>query len=353
MKFSILVPVYNVENYIEQCVDSLLSQTYKGDYEIIIVDDGSTDSSGKICDIYAEKYPEKIKVLHKKNEGLVSAREWGIKNASGEFCLFADSDDFVEEKLLECVDSCIKKHPDTDMVIYSFKYYGANGQKKLRPAVICDGEKVFDSDNKNELYEMLIVGNLVTALWLKAVKTDILKNDPTDYTEYYNKSMAEDMFRSVYLLTAARKAVYINETLYNYRVNNESISKSFRPETVEQKNILYVYDRIREYLPVWGMDSAEVIDKLNSRWFNETMTTFCNYYKNAKSRKERQNILEYDWKSMLPMQVVYEKGSQESRLFRKWFECLEGKKYFPIKLFFFKDKIRQTMKKTKLRVQGK
>lgn len=352
MKFSILVPVYNVENYIEQCVDSLLSQTFKGDYEIILVNDGSTDSSGAICDRYSEKYPKLIRTVHKKNEGLVSAREWGIKNAGGDFCLFVDSDDFVENNLLETVYSCICRHPDAGMIIYSFCYY-ENGVKRERRRTVSDSEKVFKSGNKKELYELLITDNLVTALWIKAVKTDILKNDPTDYTAYYYKNMAEDMFRSVYLLTAAEKAVYINEPLYNYRINNESISKSFRPETIEKKNTLYVYDRIREYLPVWGMDCDEVKDKLNSRWFNETMNTFYNYYKNAKTKKEKQQILEYDWKSMLPLQAVYEKGSQESRIFRSWFECLESKRYFPIKLFFFKEKTRKIIKKMKSKVKGK
>lgn len=352
MKYSILVPVYNVENYIEQCVDSLLSQTFIGDYEIILVDDGSTDSSGKICDSYSEKYPQIIKTVHKKNEGLVSAREWGIKNADGDFCLFVDSDDFVENNLLECVDSCIKKHSDTDMVIYSFRYF-ENGIKKDRKCTVSESEKIFDRSNKKELYDLIITSNLVTALWIKAVRTEILKNDPTDYTRYYDKNMAEDMFRSVHLLTAAEKIVYINEPLYNYRINNESISKSFWPETIGKKNILYVYDRIREYLPLWEMDSAENIDKLNSRWFNETMNTFYNYYKNAKTKPEKQQILEYNWKSMLPPQTVYKKGKTENKLFRKWFECLESKHYFPIKLFFIKDKIRKMLKKLKLKVKGK
>lgn len=344
MKFSILVPVYNVEKYLEQCVESLLNQTFKGEYEIILVDDGSTDSSGEICDCYAENYPQKIKVVHKKNEGLVSAREHGIKNASGDFCLFVDSDDFAEINLLESVDSCIKKYSDTDMVIYSFMYY-ENGQKKKRPFLVSDGEKVFDSKNKQELYDLLVVGNLVTALWVKAVKTEILKSDPTDYTAYYDKNMAEDMFRSVYLLTAVRKAVYINENLYNYRTNNESISKSFTPDTIEKKNTLYVYNRIMEYLPLWGMDNDEVVDRLNSRWFNETMNTFANYYKNAKTKKEKKQILEYDWKSMLPTQAINIKGSRESKLFRKWFECLETGHCFPIRFFFFKDKIYRKIKK--------
>ena len=83
MKFSILVPVYNVEQYLEQCVESLLNQTYQGDYEIVLVDDGSTDSSGGICDKFKENNSDKIKVIHKENGGHTSARFEAIKNASG------------------------------------------------------------------------------------------------------------------------------------------------------------------------------------------------------------------------------------------------------------------------------
>ncbi len=349
MKFSILVPVYNVEQYLEQCVESLLSQTYIGEYEIILVDDGSTDSSGKICDNYAADYPEKVKVVHKKNEGLVSAREHGIKNASGDFCLFVDSDDFVENNLLESVSNSLKRHNDADLIIYSFSYL-KNGVQTERTATVSDSEKVFDGSNKKELYQMLIAGNLVTALWIKAVKTDILRSDPIDYTLYYNKNMAEDMFRSVHILTAANKTVYINEKLYNYRICDESISRSFRPETICKKNILYVYNRIREYLPQWDMDDAETIERLNGRWLDETMYTFLNYYRNAESKLEKQQILEYDWSSMMPQQAIFEKSKYESKLYRKWFDSIVKHRYFSVKWFFFKEKVWKFLRHIKSKV---
>ena len=96
-KVSVIVPVYNTAAYLSKCVDSIIGQSY-ANKEIILVDDGSTDESGKICDEYAEK-DARIKVVHKKNEGLVSARQAGIENALGEYSLFVDSDDFVENNL--------------------------------------------------------------------------------------------------------------------------------------------------------------------------------------------------------------------------------------------------------------
>ena len=210
MKFSILVPVYNVEKYLEQCVESLLNQTYKGEYEIILVNDGSTDSSGKICDKYSEEYPEKFKVIHKKNEGLVSARQVGIEAATGEFCLFVDSDDFVEYELLDSVFDIIDEDNKTDIIVFNMNYYDGTN-KTQRKNYFNQNEIIFSSENKKELYEALIGTSSVTSLCLKAVKTYILKNDPTDYSQYYQKNMAEDWFRSIHLLTAAEKIVYINK----------------------------------------------------------------------------------------------------------------------------------------------
>ena len=333
MKFSILVPVYNVEEYLEQCVDSLLNQTYKGEYEIILVDDGSTDSSGKICDKYAENYSDKIKVVHKKNEGLVSARQAGIEVATGEYSLFVDSDDFVELNLLETVSDCINRNDNPDMVIYSFRYY-SNGKKTERKTTLATNETVFTRDNKKEIYEALISTTFITSLWTKALKTEFLKTDPTDYSLYYNKNMAEDWFRSIHLLTIAEKIVYTNQHLYNYRTNEESISRSFRPETIAKKNILYVYDRFMEYLPKWDMDTEEYHQKLSARWLSETMYTFSMYYENV-SASDRKAVLSFDWDSMLPQEI--KSGAEnpfENKTSRKLYNLIVSKKFLQLKLHF-------------------
>ena len=333
MKFSILVPVYNVEQYLEQCVESLLNQTYKGEYEIVLVDDGSTDSSGKICDKYVKNYPDKIKVVHKENKGLVSARQAGIEVATGEYSLFVDSDDFVELNLLETVSNCIDRNDNPDMVIYSFRYY-SGGKTTERKATLAASETIFTTVNKKEIYEALISTTFITSLWTKVLKTEILKTDPTDYSLYYDKNMAEDWFRSIYLLTASDKIVYINTPLYNYRTNNASISRSFRPDTIAKKNILYVYDRLMEYLPKWDMDTAEYHHKLNARWLNETIYTFSMYYENI-SPSDRKNVLSFDWNSMLPQEVIGSiENPYENPSSRKLYNFIVNKEYFKLKLHF-------------------
>ena len=103
-KVSIIVPVYNVEKYIKRCLDSLINQTYKN-LEIILIDDGSTDSSGKICDQYKIK-DNRFKVIHQKNRGLPSARNTGIDNITGNIVMFIDSDDWIDK---DCIEKCIKE----------------------------------------------------------------------------------------------------------------------------------------------------------------------------------------------------------------------------------------------------
>lgn len=352
MKFSILVPVYNVEKYLEQCVDSLLNQTYKGEYEIILVDDGSTDSSGKICDKYQKNNPNKIKVIHKKNEGLVSARQAGIEVASGEYSLFVDSDDFIEDNLLETVSNIIVNNKKTDAVIFSMNYYDGT-TKKPKKDLFRQDETVFTSKNKKEIYEALIRTPYVTSLCLKAIRTSILKNDPTDYSLYYDKNMGEDWFRSIYLLTAAEKIVYINEPLYNYRTNENSISRSFRSETIEKKNILYVYDRLMEYLPKWGMDTEECHQKLNARWLNETMYTFSNYYENVH-HSQKKSVLNHDWSSMLPEEVKNGiDNPYENKNSRKLYTLIANKNFLKVRLYFAYKNIYKNYRKLKSRLLNK
>ncbi len=352
MKFSILVPVYNVEKYLEQCVDSLLNQTYTGEYEIILVDDGSTDSSGAICDRYQKNNPDKIRVVHKKNEGLVSARQAGIELATGEYSLFVDSDDFAELNLFETVNGCIERNDNPDMVIYSYRYFTENKKKERKIALPDNG--VYYGESKKTIYNHLLVSTSVTPIWAKALKTEILKNDPTDYSLYYDKNMGEDLFRSVHIVTAAEEIVYINSPLYCYRTNEDSISRSFRPETIANKNMIYVYNRIREYMPLWGMDNEENINKLNARWFNETMHTFGKYYEYASSKDDKKKILNYNWGSMIPeVALNFSDNPYISKLFCSFFNSLKSKYHIYIHVFFGQKRLYKKLRNLKSRLLNK
>lgn len=298
MKYSILIPVYNVEPYLPQCLDSVLSQTFT-DYEVILVDDGSTDGSGDICDRYQQKHPERIRVIHKINQGLISARREGIRVAAGDFCVFVDSDDFVEPDLLMKIEAYRGGDPEIDVLLYSFRYFRDGKAADRYPAAFHDGCTWYD--DKTALYEALAFTNKITTIWTKAIRRKLLLSDPTDYTAYYGKNMAEDLLQSLYPITAARKIRYVDAVLYNYRINTDSISHSYRLARIEKNDTKHVFTLLKEYMTKWGLDSEDDIARLNARWFNDTMYQFCKCYEMAPTYVEREAIIRFDWDSMLPV----------------------------------------------------
>lgn len=348
MKFSILVPVYNVEKYLEQCVESLLSQTYTGDYEIILVNDGSTDNSAKICDGYLSKHPEKVRVIHKENQGLLSARDVGIAEAQGEYCIFVDSDDFVDENLLQVVFEEIKKNDSPDMVIYSFRYYENGTFSKAKTAM---PDKLFSANEKSFFYNYLIDGNIFTAIWTKAVKASILKNDPTDYTVFYGKNLGEDWLRSIYIFTVAERIACKNIALYNYRNNLQSISRNHSIEKIETQNILHVYNTFLKYISAWDMDAEECKERLKNRWLNETVYTFSKFYENAENNAERKQIIDYDWSSFLPTDFSLDELKNTKTAQCELYKMIMGKQYSAIRLHFLKNLIYKNYKKITSKVK--
>ena len=170
---SVIVPVYNVENVLHYCIDSILNQTYK-DFELILVDDGSTDKSGNICDEYADK-ESRIRVFHKENGGVSSARNFGIDNANGDYICFIDSDDYVNGDYLELLMHTKSKYPESDNIWCCFttiNSYGGNPQN--RNCIKSDKDCVeFDRSQIMTLHEKWLDAGPVCKLYSKEV---IVKN---------------------------------------------------------------------------------------------------------------------------------------------------------------------------------
>jgi len=345
MKFSILIPVYNVEQYLEECLQTVFHQTYDN-YEVIIVDDGSTDSSGIICDQFMEKYPEKCHVIHKQNQGLLAARREGIASAAGDFCVFVDSDDYVEPNLLETIYSYVKKDEQVDVLLYSFQYV-RNGNIAERYHVVWEDGSKWEGESKKEVYEKLACTSYITSLCAKAIRTSIMKEDSTDYEQYFGKDMSEDLLQSIYPITVARKIMYTDAVLYDYRINEESISRSFYPVTMKRKNTRHVYSEIVAHLPEWDLDNKEIHDKLKARWFNDFMYMMSQYYQNAQTKEDRQAIITFDWKSMLPENAYSPDNPYENENYKKLYIWLQEKNESAIYFYFTRKKCYQKLKKWK------
>lgn len=209
-KISVIIPVYNVENYIRKCLDSVINQTYKN-LEIILVDDGSTDKSGKICDEYAIK-DERIKVFHKQNGGLSSARNYGLDNMNGVYFTFVDSDDAISDLFVETLYTNLILN-EASVSVCSYKSFTDNLEKD---EVVLD-KKIEILSGKEALHKILSGSINFTVAWGKLYKTEnfqelrfpIGKNNEDEF--YVNE------------ICLAEKWVSTSEELYYYRFNQNGI----------------------------------------------------------------------------------------------------------------------------------
>ncbi|MBQ7434233.1 MAG: glycosyltransferase [Oscillospiraceae bacterium] len=198
MKLSIIVPVYNVEKYLEECVDSLLNQTLQ-DLEIFLVDDGSTDRSGEIADRYAREYPDKVHTLHLNNGGQGRARNAALPMASGDYVGFVDSDDWIERDMYEKLLDRAEK-TGADVVVCDFLEHYADGREQTLPACLQDHPLSAAGSSCNKIFRRSLIGDLrfPEGLWY------------------------EDFYFSAVMLLRSKRTEFIPEPLYVYRRGQES-----------------------------------------------------------------------------------------------------------------------------------
>lgn len=258
MLISYLVPVYNVEKYIRKCLDSILAQT-GAEFEVILLDDGSTDSSGAICDEYAKAYPNTVRVIHKENEGLFMTRRRGFLEAKGDWFVCVDSDDYIKENHLQTIVRAIVQY-DCDMVMFDYESFYPDGHTEPSGIDITDIQ-IYEAPEKQALYKKRLLKNKYNNMWSKAIKRSTLDFD-TDYSIFGVKNMCEDAIQSYALFTRAEKVVYIPEALYAYRRNIVSISSNIG---IDYWHALQVSCELGwKYIAQWNMDK-EIVQAYGAR----------------------------------------------------------------------------------------
>ncbi|MGI6657903.1 MAG: glycosyltransferase family 2 protein [Dethiobacteraceae bacterium] len=237
-KISIIVPVYNVENYINKCIESLIAQTLS-DIEIILVNDGSTDKSGNICNDYAA-VDNRIIVIHQMNKGVSAARNKGIEAATGEWITFVDADDWVDSSMCELVYGYAKKY-DVDLVMWN--HYWNYPEKEVLTTMFEEEIKFFQKDQIQDIQRIIIEsyssnGNLVsnaTFVWCKLWNREII-NRLSDYWFNINLKWGEDQDFNLRLLEKTSKIIFINKNLYHYRINMNSVTNAFNLNRIDLFN---------------------------------------------------------------------------------------------------------------------
>lgn len=259
MVFSVIVPVYNVEKYLSDCVDSVLTQTFD-DFELILVDDGSTDSCGKICDDYAQK-DYRIKVIHQKNRGLAGARQTGIQAASGEYVFNLDSDDRIEQDTLECAYHILCESKP-DIISFSYRWFTENATISITHDGLEEGLYEEEAIRKH-IFPRLLMGENMNhvSVYLsgKAVRREFVL--PHQLAVDPNISLGEDLCCTFPCYLTAKKVYISKKNAYWYRVRTDSLSKKFNTEQI------FKVQQVTHYLSQLPLKKPNDFDAQLSRYY--------------------------------------------------------------------------------------
>jgi glycosyltransferase involved in cell wall biosynthesis len=244
LEFSIIIAAYNEEKYLKKCLDSILCQQFDS-YEIIIIDDGSTDATGSIADEYGGRNVN-IKVIHWENHGLILTRRKGLSLAKGEYVLFLDVDDFHLGESLFTLHKLVEKE-NPDAIMFRFRFIYENGENKDsrdfgKRIYLNDRERLFVDFSRNFEYNHLCC---------KAIKREILLKDTCNYEKFKRIKLGEDLLQTIPVFAKAYKIIMCDDVLYGYRILRNSMSHVFNFQQIE--DIIAVYEYFVEYMHQEGL----------------------------------------------------------------------------------------------------
>ncbi|MBN1043579.1 glycosyltransferase [Clostridium botulinum] len=300
MKVTLILPIYNVEKYLDVCLNSIISQKYFEDCEVLLINDGSTDCSVKLCNQYAEKYSNII-ALHKTNGGLSDARNYGLERANGKYVLFIDSDDYIFDGTIEMFINEISNH-EVDIVTGDASVVNEDGELFVdsRFNYVHKGlseEKIYSG--QEAIKEQLLHGGMQTTVWLGMYKRDFLIKNKLWFKQGL---LHEDELWTPQAFILATSVKYIENRFYAYRIRNNSIMRNNkRDNTKNIKSLIYIYEYLNKMYD--HIDNASLKDLIKDDWakrylhaivmwkFSDYPELLCNVNKNdiLKNSKKLKN----------------------------------------------------------------
>lgn len=328
-KYSIIVPIYNVDLYLEECIESILRQTYQL-FELILVDDGSTDRCPEICDNY-QTLDNRILVIHKPNGGLVSARKAGISIASGDYAICVDSDDWIALNYLSVINDIIEKH-NPDIVCFDYIEVTADGEHERRNSY---RKGYYSRENLlQEVFPSLIHteegASFPPAIWAKVYRMDLYKAEQLAVED--GIKIGEDVACTIPCIAKAESLFNLDRSLYYYRRNDISMTKNRKPFRWDGPELIYLHHKSR-------------LDKLDTDFMPQierrTIHALLNVVKTQFYRKESYSTLSREIREHLELPIyrsALTKGMFKKGTAMSFFQfCLRNKILGPI---FLLSKIR-------------
>ncbi|MCB8593367.1 glycosyltransferase [Faecalibacillus intestinalis] len=294
--FSIIIPIYNAERHLKSCLDSIVNQNYLN-YEVLLIDDGSTDKSGEICDDYVSRF-KKFKVIHKENKGVSNARNKGIELSQGEYLLFVDSDDFLSETYLSSIYSVIEKSNPSVVVNSSYYIYSQNSYFCETYAI----SNISEITSEN-ITDLLLERVYPSALWMSVYKRSLLDNHRLDETIHFYEDLDFQLS-----LVDSLKCISINKIPgYFYRDGSETHS-TFSEKTIScYKLIDKLYKKNISISKINILESEFVIsnaiiaakDIKNHKSLDKILKIRAKKLKKSISVKNKKNI--YKWIKLIAL----------------------------------------------------
>ena len=281
-KISVIVPVYNAERTLERCIKSILNQSF-GEFELILINDGSTDNSWRICQKY-NSLDSRIKIINQDNKGVSFSRNVGLKKAKFKYVMFIDADDWIENNMFQLLIDTIESS-NAGLVMCGYKridYEGnkVNSEVYIKPNAVSNIKKVH---LYRQIYNYFDKG-LMNPLWNKLFRNDIIKNYQIKFDE--NLSLGEDLLFNLEYLSKIRMVSLIDDSLYNYVVLNDgkSLSTKYNPKRLESQ--ILIYTRIIESLKEVGEYNKENKSYFRSSFSSAISGSIKNYLRKSNESNE-------------------------------------------------------------------
>lgn len=321
MKISVIVPVYNSEKYLHKCIDSVRNQTYL-DFELLLINDGSTDRSGEICDEYAVK-DKRVKVFHKENGGVSSARNIGLDNAKGKYIVFVDSDDWIEETYLENF-FILDKDLETALVLQGFIRELKNGdfRKHLLP------NRVFYAKEYSELFYSIKLIRKWPFIASKLFSSEIIKNNFIRFDE--DITYGEDLLFILDYLLFSEKVILVNNANYYYTYQEGSLSRFYYPYESENKRLESIIAKLNKLDAKFKFNDKT--NKLHKCFFAIYLfRVMQSVYLSSDKKRRRERV-----------QLLKKHNSEE---FREWFKIWKpsNSRHMKIVRFLFLSQLINTL----------
>ena len=302
-KVSIIVPVYNVEQYLNKCIDSILNQTYRN-IEVILINDGSIDNSREICDKYA-KIDHRITVIHKENGGVSFARNVGLSLSSGDYIMFIDSDDWIEKDTLSILLE-IQNENDYDVIMFGICRENKITEKTTYSSL--ESESFVGKDKLMSFFPKLIKRELMNSLCNKMYKASIIKKNKIKFNESIN--IAEDTLFNSEIFLKITSFYILDKCMYHYIIRDvESLTKRYNPHKYDM--LIYVNNFLQSALTLHSFPKEALIAANDIRIKN-IYSCFLDLFSNKKKLTFNEKRLYI--KNILEKEVVKEcKDEYESK----------------------------------------